>query len=107
MTTGDGVLEQALLPVRTGQEEAFEAAFGEAVEIIAASPGFRSVRLERCLEQPVPERTTYLLLVAWDTLEDHTEGFRGSPAYARWRALLHGFYDPFPQVLHFTGVLAR
>ena len=45
-----------------------------------------------------PDR--YLLLVWWDALESHTEGFRKSPEYARWRELLHPFYDPFPVVEH-------
>jgi heme-degrading monooxygenase HmoA len=46
----------------------------------------------------------YLLLVWWDSLESHTEGFRQSPAYQRWRALLHRFYDPFPTVEHYVVV---
>ena len=95
------VLEHALLPVRPGREAEFEAAFARARPLIAASPGFRSLRLSRCLERP----DTYLLLVEWDTVEDHTEGFRGSPAYGRWRALLHDFHDPFPVVEHFVQVL--
>ena len=64
-------------------------------------PGFRNLSLSRCLERP----GGYLLLVEWDRLEDHTEGFRGSPAYADWRALLHSFYDPFPVVEHYVSVL--
>lgn len=94
------VLEHALLPVRPGSEDAFEAAFREARPLIAASPGCRRVSLSRCVERS----STYLLLVEWDRLEDHTEGFRGSPAYQRWRALLHPFYEPFPTVEHFTEV---
>lgn len=37
----------------------------------------------------------------WVTLEDHTQGFRGSAQYQEWRALLHHFYDPFPTVEHY------
>ena len=69
--------------------------------MIAASPGFRGLSLSRCVERP----GTYLLLVEWERLEDHTQGFRGSAGYSRWRELLHGFYDPFPTVEHFTEVL--
>ena len=47
----------------------------------------------------------YLLLVWWDTLEDHTEGFRGSDDYQEWRALLHHFYEPFPKVEHYLPLL--
>lgn len=94
------ILEHAVLDVVPGQEAAFEAAFAEARPIIAASPGFLSLRLERCVERP----SRYLLLVEWETLTDHTEGFRRSAGYERWRALLHRFYDPFPEVEHFEAV---
>lgn len=95
------ILEHALLPVKAGQEAAFERAFAEAKDIIAATAGFRGLTLSRCLERP----STYLLLVQWDTLEDHTVGFRQSREYEQWRALLHPFYDPFPEVEHYTAVL--
>jgi heme-degrading monooxygenase HmoA len=96
------IIEHALLPVKGGQEAAFERAFGQAKEIVAGMAGFGGLTLSRCLERP----STYLLLVEWDRLEDHTEGFRGSPEYEQWRALLHSFYDPFPTVEHYTTVLA-
>lgn len=95
------ILEHALLTVRPGEQAAFEADVARARPLIAATPGFRGLRLSRCLERD----TGYLLLVEWDRLEDHTEGFRGSPAYAGWKALLHPYYDPFPVVEHFTTVL--
>jgi heme-degrading monooxygenase HmoA len=94
------ILEHALLPVKPGQEAAFERAFATARGIISAMPGFRNLTLSRCLERP----GVYLLLVEWDRLEDHTVGFRGSPEYQQWRALLHDFYEPFPLVEHFTRV---
>ena len=94
------VLEHALLPVRTGEEAAFERAFAQARPLIAAMPGFRGLTLHRSIETP----GTYLLLVEWTTVEAHTQGFRGSPEYGRWRELLHRFYDPFPVVEHFDEV---
>ncbi len=94
------VLEVAVLNVRPGQSERFEAAFREAQQILAASAGYQRHELRRCVEAA----GRYLLLVWWDTLESHTQGFRGSPAYQRWRELLHGFYDPFPTVEHYVPV---
>jgi heme-degrading monooxygenase HmoA len=94
------ILEHVVLPVIPGREEAFEADFAKAKEIIAAAPGFVGLRLERCLET----ESRYLLLVEWETLGDHMEGFRGSAAYEEWRALLHHYYDPFPTVEHFEVV---
>ena len=94
------ILEHAPLDVIPGREHDFEAAFAEAKAIISSMPGFRTLRLERCIERP----TRYLLLAEWESLEDHTEGFRTSPEYERWRALLHHFYDPFPTVEHYENV---
>ncbi|MEN3953434.1 antibiotic biosynthesis monooxygenase [Iodidimonas sp. SYSU 1G8] len=91
------ILEAALLSVKPGRADAFEAAMRKARPLIAASPGFGGIEVRRCVERP----DGYLLLVWWETLEDHTEGFRGSERYQEWRGLLHDFYDPFPIVEHF------
>ncbi|GJM13796.1 MAG: antibiotic biosynthesis monooxygenase [Pseudohongiella sp.] len=94
------ILEVAALDVKPGMEEDFEQAFAKAQKIIAAMPGYISHELRLCVEQ----KNRYLLLVNWETLEDHTEGFRGSEEYKRWRDLLHHFYDPFPTVEHYRSV---
>ena len=70
------ILEVAVLPVRPGLASKFEAAFRQVAPIISTSPGYISHELRRCLE--VDGR--YILLVRWQTLEDHTVKFRGSPA---------------------------
>ncbi|EME21676.1 antibiotic biosynthesis monooxygenase family protein [Rhodococcus triatomae] len=98
----DVILEHALLNVRPGQESDFEAAFASAKSIISSMPGFDQLTLSRCIERP----GTYLLLVHWEKVEDHVDGFRGSPRYERWRQLLHHFYEPFPRVEHYQPVLA-
>jgi heme-degrading monooxygenase HmoA len=94
------ILEVATLNVRSGQSNAFEAAFRQASPIIASMPGYLGHDLQRCLE--VGDK--YVLLVRWETLEDHTVGFRGSAQYQEWRVLLHHFYDPFPVVEHYEAV---
>lgn len=94
------ILEVAVLDVKPGQAEAFEAAFAEAQGIISSMPGYAGHQLQHCIEQP----NRYLLLVNWQALEDHTEGFRQSKEYQRWRELLHHFYDPFPTVEHYQMV---
>ncbi len=96
------ILEHAVLDVSAGRAESFERAFAEARPIISSAEGCRSVRLEHCVETP----NRYLLLVEWDRLEDHTEGFRGSAQYEEWRRLLHHFYEPFPLVQHYRTVTA-
>ena len=94
------ILESAVLDVKPGREAEFETAFGEAKAIIASMKGFSGLELQRCVEN----RSRYLLLVRWVTLEGHTVGFRTSPEYQRWKALLRHFYDPFPTVEHYEKV---
>lgn len=91
------ILEVAVLDVRTGNAAQFEADFRKAEPLISASPGYISHELKRCIE--VGNR--YILLVRWQSLEDHTIAFRGSPAYQQWKSLLHHHYDPFPTVEHY------
>lgn len=93
------ILEIAQLQIRPGQTAAFEAAFAQAQSIIASMAGYRGHELQRCVEHD----HQYMLLVRWETLEDHTVGFRQSEQYQQWRALLHHFYDPFPTVLHYAA----
>lgn len=94
------ILEVAILNVIPGQEKEFEAAFSEAQNIIRAQRGYISHEVKRCLEAS----NRYLLLVNWETLEDHTEGFRQSEGYQSWKSLLHHFYQPFPSVEHYEAV---
>lgn len=94
------ITEHVALPVVAGREDDFEATFAQARTIIESMPGFLRMTLSRSVESP----SSYLLLVDWERLEDHTVGFRQSPEFARWRELLHHFYDSPPDVEHFRRV---
>lgn len=97
------ILEAAFLQVKTGQAGDFEEAFRQASPIIASMNGYIAHELQKCLEVD----NKYLLLVKWETLEDHTIGFRTSKAYQEWKRLLHHFYEPFPTVEHFETILSN
>jgi heme-degrading monooxygenase HmoA len=97
------ILEVAILDIRPGQSEQFEAAFEQAQHIIAASAGYQRHELQRSADR----ENRYLLLVWWDSIESHTIGFRGSLEYREWKRLLHHFYDPFPHVEHYVDVASR
>lgn len=102
MMSENPILEVAILDVKSGQSENFELAFGKAQAIIVSMSGYISHQLQQCIENP----NRYLLLVNWQTIEDHEVGFRQSPEYQEWKALLHHFYDPFPMVEHYQGIYA-
>lgn len=94
------ILEACILIVKPGMEEDYEVAFKKASHLISSMNGYLGHELQKCIEV----KGKYILLVKWNTLEDHTIGFRQSPEYQEWRKLLHHFYDPFPTVEHFENV---
>ncbi|ARV16341.1 antibiotic biosynthesis monooxygenase family protein [Polaribacter sp. SA4-12] len=91
------ILEVALLNVKRGLSEDFENNFKKAERIISSMNGYISHQLKKCLEQ----EDKYILLVNWETIEDHEIGFRKSDEYQQWKELLHHFYEPFPTVEHY------
>ena len=92
------ITEHAIIAVREGSEDDFVTAFAEARLVIAAAPGCSGARLLRGIERS----STFLLLVEWESVEAHTEGFRNSPAFAEWRRIVGPFFDGPPEVDHFS-----
>lgn len=90
------VTEIAQVEIRPGSGGEFESAVAEAVPLFESAAGCHGVRLVRGHEHP--ER--YRLFVEWETVEHHTETFRSSPAYARWRELVGPFFATAPEVEH-------
>lgn len=94
------IMEFAQLSIRPGSEPQFEAAFSEAIKVLGGSQGYLSHELRRSMET----RNRYALIVQWQTFEDHTVGFRGSPAFTQWRALIGPFFESAPVVEHFQAL---
>ena len=95
------VLEVAILQVIKDKALEFEKDCEIAGQYISAIKGYIRHTLNKCIE----EENKYILLVYWETLEDHTIGFRTSHEYVEWKKLLHHYYDPFPVVEHFRTVI--
>ena len=91
------ILEVAILNIKKGLSTEFETSFDKAKDIISSKNGYISHQLKKCIEQ----EDKYILLVNWETIEDHEIGFRKSEEYNQWKALLHHFYEPFPIVDHY------
>mgnify|MGYP006180631399 CR=1 FL=1 len=91
------ILEVAILNIKKGQSEAFEKAFHRVENIISSMKGYINHHFKKCIE----EKDKYILLVNWETLEDHEIGFRKSKEYQQWKLVLHPFYEPFPTVQHY------
>ena len=95
------ILEIADIRIQPGQNAGFEEAIQRALATVASQAhGMQGFSVTRGIESP--ER--YVLQIVWATLEDHTVGFRESPLFAQWRAIIGPFFAQPPQVEHFSLV---
>jgi heme-degrading monooxygenase HmoA len=93
------ILEVADIRIQPGQQAAFDEAIQRGLKtVISRAKGFKGWKVNKGVESP--ER--YLLLIFWETLEDHTVAFRGGPLFAEWRAIVGPFFAAPPVVEHFT-----
>ena len=91
------ILEHADIRIDPARAAEFEAAIAHgASTVIAQAQGFKGYKVNRSIESP----GRYILMIYWDTLEDHTVGFRQSPAFAEWRAIVGPFFSQPPVVEH-------
>ncbi|CAD5371824.1 Antibiotic biosynthesis monooxygenase [Rubrivivax sp. A210] len=96
------ILEIADFRINPGQQAGFEAALTQGLaQVISRAQGFKGAKVNHGIENP--ER--YVLQIFWETLEDHTVGFRQGPLFPEWRALIGPFFAAPPQVEHFTLVI--
>ncbi|GAA0993856.1 antibiotic biosynthesis monooxygenase family protein [Subtercola frigoramans] len=95
------ILEVADIRAREGHHDEFEAAVRLGLDtVLSTSPGFVSYELRAGVESP----DRYLLMITWNALEDHTVGFRTSPLYEQWSAIVRPHFAEPPSVEHFRLV---
>jgi heme-degrading monooxygenase HmoA len=93
------ILEIVDIRIHAGQQDAFDVAVERGLsEVIAKAKGCKGYKVNKGIESP--ER--YVVMIFWETLENHTVDFRGSPAFAEWRAIVGSFFASPPVVEHFT-----
>jgi heme-degrading monooxygenase HmoA len=94
-------LESADITIPEGKQAEFDRAIQLGLEtVLSKSPGYRGHKVHKGVESP--ER--YLLWVWWEKIEDHTIGFRESPLFTQWRAIVGPFFAKPPVVEHFNLV---
>lgn len=94
------VLEIAEFLIRSGEEDEFAAAYERAAHLLWDTPGCLSTRMTRGVESP----SRFVLLVEWQNLTDHTEGFRGTASFRAWREELGSFFAEPPRVEHTVDI---
>lgn len=94
------ILELATVDIKAGTNNEFEAALEKAQHVINKSKGYISHQFQKCIEQD----NRYILLIRWETLEDHTKGFRESELFKEWRALIGPYFETAPIVQHYSPI---
>ncbi|MEK0418347.1 MAG: hypothetical protein RI949_2353 [Pseudomonadota bacterium] len=93
------ILEVADIRIQPGQEAAFDQAIQRGLnEVISQAQGFKGWKVNKGVESP----QRYLLMIFWETLEDHTVHFRQGPLFAQWRAIVGPYFASPPAVEHFN-----
>ena len=97
------IVELADFQVRSEDRDTFSDAIRRAAAtVLARAAGYRGHTILACIESP----GRFILTVEWDSVEAHTVGFRQSPAFAEWRAIIGPFFQQPPHVEHFDVVAA-
>ena len=95
------ILEIADIRIRPGEQAAFDEAITRGLQaVISKADGCKGYKVNKGIESP--ER--YVLQIFWTSVEAHNVGFRESPAFAEWRAIVGPFFASPPVVEHFDLV---
>jgi heme-degrading monooxygenase HmoA len=95
------ILEVAEFRIDPARRADFEAALQRgAATVVAMAAGYHGHAILRCVES----EDRYLLHARWSSVEAHNVGFRGSPAFADWRAIAGPFFAASPVVAHHEWV---
>ena len=93
------ILELADIRIQPGKQQEFDAAIQRGLDtVISKSKGFKGYKVNKGIESP--ER--YVLMIFWETLENHTVDFRQSEAFAEWRSIVGPYFAAAPVVEHFS-----
>jgi quinol monooxygenase YgiN len=96
------IVEVIRYRIAAGQEAAFEDAYRQAQQQLTDSPHCLGYQLIRCLK----DRSRYVLLIRWDSVQGHLQGFRGSAAFPSFMALVAPFFKQTEEMEHYepTGI---
>ncbi len=95
------ILEVADIRIDPERQAEFDAAIRQGVEsVVSHAKGYRGYQVQRCIETP----GRYLLMISWETLENHTQDFRQGPLFPQWRAIVGPFFAQPPVVEHFDRI---
>ena len=96
------VIEYIRYSVPEGKRADFERAYAEAAKVLDASEHCLAYEVSRGVEEP----GRFVVRIEWDSVEGHEQGFRKSPPYRDFFALVRPFFDDIEEMSHYdaTGI---
>lgn len=94
------IVELALLRAKEGTAEQMKAGLQAARSVIAQADGYLGSTFTQGIEDP----QRFVLRIEWDSVEAHTQGFRGGPLFPQWRAPWGEYLDGTPDVQHYEVI---
>lgn len=93
------ILEIADIRIHPGQQADFDAAITRGLaQVITKAKGY----VRHSVQKGIETQERYVLMIEWETLENHTVDFRESAAFQDWRAIVGPFFAAPPNVEHFS-----
>jgi heme-degrading monooxygenase HmoA len=93
------ITEVADFLILEDKSSTFEGELARAAkDILAKAKGYVGHKILSSHETP----NRFLLVVEWETIEDHVMGFRQSEAFIEWRGIIGPFFKNPPTVEHFN-----
>lgn len=91
------IKEIAQVEVLPGKSADFLAAVNLAVaQVLATAKGYVAFEVYKSVER----ENVFMFEIQWETLADHTIGFRQSELFPKWRAIIGPYFASPPQVEH-------
>src|ERR671917_1429847 len=81
----------------------FERAYGEAASVLDDSEHCLRYEVSRGVEEPA----NYVVRIEWDSIEGHEQGFRRSPGFRTFFALVRPFFDDIEEMRHSEATPVR
>ena len=96
------VVEYIRYSVDDPRAEAFEQAYREAGDSLAASEHCQRYEVSRCSEDP----TQHVVRIEWDSEEGHLSGFRQSPEFRSFFDAVGPFVNDIEEMRHYNVTLS-
>lgn len=84
--------------VPAAQAAAFEAAYRKTEPILQNSSHCLGYRLLQGVEEP----ENWILLLTWDSVQGHEQGFRREPGFGQFFGLVKPFLSQVQEMKHYT-----